>query len=74
MSFVMPFVHFPQRPSTLTADLAVAEYEKPRQRSMAAEGSRSPEGWLAPWDLADHTRNVLPSVRGALRLTREAQT
>jgi hypothetical protein len=44
---VMPFVHFPQRPDTLTADFASARYEELGQRSLEAEASPSPEGWLA---------------------------
>ena len=43
----MPFVHFPQRPDTLTADFASAEYEKLGQRAIEAEGSASPECWVS---------------------------
>ena len=43
----MAFVHFPQRPDTLTGEFAAAEYENLGQRSIEAEGSASPEGWLS---------------------------
>lgn len=62
----MPFVHFPQRPETLTAEFASAEYERLGQRSLEAERSPSPEAWLSLFRDWNAFRSYVYSEEGRL--------